>query len=57
MAFSVFCVCNRWPGWTCQMQDKIHAQTEASRAEELTNGSINLHLSYQTEVRGDSPSL
>jgi len=31
--------------------------TARSRAEELTKGEINLSLSYQTEVRGDSWSL
>jgi len=39
------------------MQGKRHAWTQASRAKELTNGAINLRLAYQTEVRGDSPSL
>jgi len=39
------------------MQDESHAWTEVPRAKELTNGAINLRLSYQTEVRGDSPSL
>jgi len=39
------------------MPDERHAQTQAPRAKELTMGAINLHLSYQTEVRGDSPSL
>jgi len=33
------------------MQDKRHARTEASRAEELTKGAINWCLSSQTEVR------
>jgi len=39
------------------MQDKRHAQTESSRSEELTNAAINFRWSYQSEVRGDSPSL
>jgi len=39
------------------MQDKRHARIQASRAKELTNGAINLGLSSQIEVRGDSPSL
>jgi len=39
------------------MPDERHAPSQASRAEELTNGAINLLLSYQTEVRGNSPSL
>jgi len=39
------------------MQDKRHARTEAPRAEELTKGAIDLCLSNQAEVRGDSPSL
>jgi len=28
-----------------------------SRSEELTDGEINLCLSHQTKIRGDSPSL
>jgi len=39
------------------MQDKRHSGTQAPRVEELTKGAIDLCLSYQTEVRGDSPSL
>jgi len=39
------------------MPDERHTRTEASRSEELTKGAIKLWLSYQTEVRGDSPSL
>jgi len=39
------------------MQDERHARTQVSRAEKLANGAINLCLSYQTEVRGHSPSL
>jgi len=39
------------------MQDERHARTQAPRAEELTKGAIDLCLSSQTEVRGDSPSL
>jgi len=31
--------------------------TEVTRAEELTKEVINWSLSYQTKVRGDSPSL
>ena len=31
--------------------------TEVSRAEKITKEVINWCLSYQTEVRGDSPSL
>jgi len=38
----------------CKTKDK---GTEASRAEELTKEVINCCLSYQTKVRGDSPSL
>ena len=34
-----------------------HLSTEAARAKELTKGVINWCLSYQTKVRGDSPSL
>ena len=39
------------------MQEERHAQTPTWRAEGLTKGAIDLHLSYETEVRGDSPSL
>jgi len=53
----IITMCNRWPCWTCQMQDKRHTRTEASRAEELTKGAISWCLSSQTKVRGDSPSL
>jgi len=43
----------------CKTKDK---RTEASRDEELTNEELtnevnNWCLSYQTKVRGDSPSL
>jgi len=38
----------------CKTKDK---RTEASRAEELTKELNNWCLSYQTKVRGDSPSL
>jgi len=38
----------------CKTKDK---RTEASRAEELTKEVNNSCLSYQTKVRGDSPSL
>jgi len=38
----------------CKTKDK---RTEASRAEELTKEVNNWCLSYQTKVRGDSPSL
>jgi len=38
----------------CKTKDK---QTEASRAEELTKEVNNCCLSYQTKVRGNSPSL
>jgi len=34
-----------------------HLSTEVSRAEEITKEVINWCLSYQTKVRGDSPSL
>jgi len=30
-------MCNLWPCWTCQMQDKKHAQTEASRVNKGSN--------------------
>ena len=39
------------------MQEQRHARTRESRAEELTKGAMDLHLFYQTEVRGDNPSL
>jgi len=38
----------------CKTKDKW---TEVSRAEELTKEVNNWRLSYQTKVRGDSPSL
>ena len=38
------------------MQDERRAWTQAPKAKELTKGAINLRLSYQTEVRGNSPS-
>jgi len=38
----------------CKTKDKW---TEVSRAEELTKEVNNWYLSYQTKVRGDSPSL
>jgi len=42
----------------CKMKDKrTQADTEVSRAEELTKEVNNWCLSYQTKVRGDSPSL
>jgi len=34
-----------------------HLSTEVSRAEEITKGVISWCLSYQTKVRGYSPSL
>jgi len=34
------------------VQEERHDQTPALRAKELTNGTINLCLSYQPEVRG-----
>jgi len=39
------------------MQEESHVWTQAPRAKKLTKGAIELCLSYQTEVRGDSPSL
>jgi len=44
----------------CKRKDMLglrRLSTEVSRAEELTKGAINWCLSYQTKVRGDSPSL
>jgi len=38
----------------CKTKDK---GTEVSRAKELTKEVNNWCLSYQTKVRGDSPSL
>jgi len=39
------------------MQEERHAQTHASRAEELRKGANDLSLPYQTEVQGGTPSL
>jgi len=44
----------------CKTKDKwteVSLSTEVSRAEEITKEVINWCLSYQTKVRGDSPSL
>ena len=44
----------------CKMKDKLglrRLSTEVSRAQELTKELINWCLSYQTTVKGDSPSL